>query len=264
MSFRYLKSARKIACIGRNYVDHVKELNNAIPKNPFFFLKPISSIITPTKANVVKREQGTSNTTFHGLNADGTNPSPIYIPKNVNVHHEIELALIMKANVSNVNPLRFSTKDLLESIQGVALALDLTGRNVQSDAKRSGLPWSIAKGYDTFCPMSEMVPLDKLPNVNSKDFQDSFRLKCFVNGELRQDGTSNLMLNSMAKIVSTISEAMSLEPNDIVLTGTPAGVGEIKPGDVIEGQLFYKNEKIVDMKFDCETKPGHYVYTSSV
>lgn len=264
MSFQYLKSARKIACIGRNYAEHVKELNNTIPKSPFFFLKPTSSIITPAKVNVAKEEQKNRNTTFHGLNIDGTNPSPIYIPKNVNVHHELELALVMKSNVSNVNPSTFSTKDLLESIQGVALALDLTGRNVQSDAKRSGLPWSIAKGYDTFCPISEMVPLNKLPDVNSKDFQDSFRLKCFVNGELRQNGTSDLMLNPMAKIVATISGTMSLEPNDIVLTGTPAGVEEIKPGDIIEGQLFYKNEKIVDMKFHCETKPGHYVYKPSV
>lgn len=263
MSFQYLKSARKIICIGRNYADHVKELNNAIPKNPFFFLKPTSSIVTPAKSNVVKGEKKHNYATFQGLNVDGTNPSPIYIPKNVNVHHELELALIMKSNISNVNPSDFSMKDLLESIQGVALALDLTARNVQSDAKRSGLPWSIAKGYDTFCPISEMVPLSRLPDVNSKDFQDSFRLKCFVNGELRQNGTSDLMLNSMAKIVSTISETMTLEPNDIVLTGTPAGVGELKPGDVIEGQLFYKDEKIIDMKFDCEAKPGHYVYESS-
>lgn len=263
MSYQYLKSVRKIICIGRNYADHVKELNNAIPKTPFFFLKPTSSIITPVQTDISNIKKQNSNATFTGLNADGTNPSPIYIPKNVNVHHEIELALIMKSNISNVNPSEFSVKDLLESIQGVALALDLTARNVQSDAKRAGLPWSIAKGYDTFCPISEMIPLNKLPNINSNDFQDSFRLKCFVNGQLRQDGTSDLMLNSMAKIISTISETISLEPNDIVLTGTPAGVGEIKPNDIIEGQLFYKDEKIVDMKFNCETKPGHYMYKSS-
>lgn len=262
MSFQYLKSARKIICIGRNYAAHIKELNNTTPKSPFFFLKPTSSVITPLKPSqsVVDHE---GNTTFTGLRDDGTNPSPIYIPKNVEVHHEIELALVMKANVSNVDSAHFSMQELLNSIQGVALALDLTGRNVQSDAKKAGLPWSIAKGYDTFCPMSEMITLDKLPQVNANDFQDSFQVKCFVNGELRQDGTTDLMLTPMAKMVSTVSEMMTLEPNDIVLTGTPAGVGEIKPGDNIQGQLFYKGDKIIDMTFPCEAKPGSYVYKSS-
>lgn len=264
MSFQYLKSARKIICIGRNYAAHIKELNNAVPKNPFFFLKPTSSIITPLQPGQSHKPLPNS-ATFNGLEEDGTNPSPIYIPQNVQVHHEIELALIMKSNVSNVNPTNFSIRDLLNSIQGVALALDLTGRNVQTDAKKAGLPWTIAKGYDTFCPMSEMVLLDDLPQgVSADGFQDSFQLKCFVNDQLRQDGTSDLMLNPMDKMVSTISETMTLEPNDIVLTGTPAGVGEIKPGDKIQGQLFYKGTKIIDMTFLCETKPGQYIYQSSV
>lgn len=264
MSFQYLKAARKVICIGRNYAAHIKELNNAVPKNPFFFLKPTSSIITPL-TNPASQKTIKDDITFRGLQQDGTNPSPIYIPKNVQVHHEIELALIMKNNVSNVNPTNFTMKDLINSIQGVALALDLTGRNVQSDAKKAGLPWTMAKGLDTFCPMSEMVPLKELPAViNESDFQDSFQLKCFVNGELKQDGTTDLMLNKMDKMVSSISEMMSLESGDIVLTGTPAGVGEIKPGDVIKGELLFKGDKIIDMEFECEAKPGNYVYKASM
>ncbi|CCK70804.1 Fmp41p KNAG_0F01360 [Huiozyma naganishii CBS 8797] len=257
MSFQYLKHARKIICIGRNYAAHVKELNNTVPKHPFFFLKPTSSIITP--------EPPRSNDSPRSVVTPGENRSPIYVPRGVQVHHEIELALVMKSTLSNVDPTTFMMEDLLPHVKGVALALDLTGRNVQSDAKKAGLPWTIAKGYDTFCPISGMVPLEQLtPRPTPETFQDAFRVSCAVNGTLRQDDSTSLMLNGMDKLVATIAQTMRLEENDIVLTGTPQGVGEIVPGDVISGSLHYNGAEIVHMSFDVQQKPGTYTYKASV
>ncbi|CCF56179.1 hypothetical protein KAFR_0A07450 [Kazachstania africana CBS 2517] len=252
MSFEYLNSVRKIVCIGRNYAEHIKELNNTVPKRPFYFLKPTSSIITPCGRKSAKKLNGA---TFQGLNEDGTNPSPIYVPANVQVHHEIELALVIGKYISNVDPRKYTMNDLLNSVTGVALALDLTGRNVQNDAKAKGLPWTLAKGYDTFCPISEMIPISRLDRL-----ENCFQLKCFVNGELRQDGSTSLMLNSLPKIVSSIAQSITLEPGDLVLTGTPAGVGELKTGDTISGELHYNNARIVEMAFDVENRPGTYEY----
>lgn len=258
MSFAYLKNARKVICIGRNYAAHIKELNNATPKQPFFFLKPTSSLITPIDQTHVRKilPKGSS---YHGLNGDGTNPSPIYVPNGVIIHHEIELALVMDKYISNVNPGEFKPEDVYDSISGISLALDLTARNVQDEAKKKGLPWSIGKGFDTFCPISQFIPKEQLKQ-DKDNLQGVFRLTCSVNGTKRQDGTSDLMLNSLHKIIQHISTMISLEPGDIVLTGTPAGVGELHPGDNVNGELYYNEKKLVDMSFDCEARPGPYVY----
>lgn len=261
MSFNYLKNARKIICIGRNYAAHIKELNNPTPKQPFFFLKPLSSVVTPIN-HLQHRKALPAGSSYHGLNEDGSNPSPILIPNGVVVHHEIELALIMDKYVSNVSPGDFKPQDVYDSISGISLALDLTARNVQDEAKKKGLPWSIGKGFDTFCPISKFISKEQLKS-DSHNLQDAFRLTCSVNGVKRQDGTSNLMLNSLHKIIQHISTMISLEPGDIILTGTPAGVGEIHSGDNIQGQLYYHGEKLVDMSFDCEKRPGPYFYSET-
>lgn len=258
MSFNYLKNAKKIICVGRNYAAHIKELNNLTPKQPLFFLKPLSSVITPINQSHLRKSLS-NGFSYNGMNEDGTNPSPILAPNGVIIHHEIELALIMNEYVSNVSPGEFHPKDVYESISGISLALDLTARNVQDEAKKKGLPWSIGKGFDTFCPMSEFIPKEQL-KLDSQNLQDAFRLKCSVNGVKRQDGTSDLMLNSLHKIIQHISTMISLEPGDIILTGTPAGVGELHPGDSIQGELYYHDKKLIDMTFGCERRPGPYVY----
>ncbi|SMN19816.1 similar to Saccharomyces cerevisiae YNL168C FMP41 Putative protein of unknown function [Maudiozyma saulgeensis] len=264
MSFRYLKSVNKIVCIGRNYAAHIKELNNAVPKHPFFFEKPTTSLITPLSSG--NKHIGQGEATFSKLKEDGTNPSPIYIPKNVNVHHEIELGLVMKNTISNISVDNFGLQDMLDNVAGFCLALDLTGRNVQSDAKKKGLPWFFAKGYDTFCPVSQMLTPEQIPgfrNTPLDQIHSKFQLKCYVNDELRQDGHLDLMLNPMHKIVGHIAEAVTLEAGDLVLTGTPAGVGQLQTGDVIRGQLFFGENLLVDMSFDCQDRPGNYEYKSS-
>ncbi|AQZ12734.1 FMP41 (YNL168C) [Zygosaccharomyces parabailii] len=258
MSFAYLKNARKIICIGRNYAAHIKELNNATPKQPFFFLKPTSSLITPIDQEHVRKQMPT-NFSYHGLNEDGTNPSPILVPKGVIIHHEVELALVMDKYVSNVSPGEFGPEDVYHAIRGFSLALDLTARNVQDEAKKKGLPWSIGKGFDTFCPISHFIPKEQLKK-DKQNLQDVFRLTCSVNGIKRQDGTSDLMLNSLHKIIQHISTMITLEPGDIVLTGTPAGVGELHPGDEVKAELYCREEKLVYMSFGCEARPGPYIY----
>lgn len=165
MSYNYLKAARKIICIGRNYAAHIKELNNSTPKQPFFFLKPTSSIVTPLSSSLVKTTRP-ANSTFNGLNEDGTNPGPIFIPRGVKVHHEIELALIVSKHLSNVTKMK--PEEVYDSISGVALALDLTARNVQDEAKKKGLPWTISKGFDTFMPISAIVSREKFSSKISK------------------------------------------------------------------------------------------------
>ncbi|CAB4253899.1 similar to Saccharomyces cerevisiae YNL168C FMP41 Putative protein of unknown function [Maudiozyma barnettii] len=264
MSFKYLKSVNKIVCIGRNYAAHIKELNNAIPKHPFFFEKPTTTLITPLSSAEQSASQDLA--TFTKLREDGTNPSPIYIPKNVNVHHEVELGLVMKNTISNISADKFGPQDLLDNVAGFCLAFDLTGRNVQADAKKKGLPWFFAKGYDTFSPVSQMLTPDEIPGFKETpldQIHSKFQLKCYVNLELRQEGHLDLMLNPMHKIVGHIAEAVTLQAGDLVLTGTPAGVGQLKSGDVIRGQLFFGDNLLVDMSFDCQNRPGSYEYKSS-
>jgi len=263
MSFEYLKDAKKIICIGRNYAAHIKELNNPTPKQPFFFLKPSSSIITPVTDSSIAPPHSkfaadsiSSVYTFQGLQANGTNPSPVYLPKGTEVHHEVEIALVLDKYISNAKP--GVEIPVLDYIRGVSLALDLTARNVQDEAKKKGLPWTIGKGFDTFLPMSELIPKEKL-NQNV-DFQKSFDLTCKVNNELKQSGNTDLMLNGFSKILQHISTMITLQPGDIVLTGTPAGVGPLVPGDVIECELFQNGEKLTEMKFDCVEKPGPYEF----
>ncbi|QEU60651.1 Fmp41 [Kluyveromyces lactis] len=258
MSYEYLNRAKKIICIGRNYAAHIKELNNATPKQLFFFLKPTSSLVTPVGPMSKSRLNPEESVTFNGLNEDGSNPGPIYVPKGTIIHHEVELALVVDKHLSNLNKESFGPEQVWDSISGVSLALDLTARNVQDEAKKKGLPWTIGKGFDTFCPISHFIPKEEL--FNKVNLQDSFRLSCSVNGQLRQHDSTSLMLNPLHTILQHISTMISLEPNDIVLTGTPAGVGELHPGDTIECELYQDDKLLVSFEFDCEQRPGPYEY----
>lgn len=231
MSFNYAKSARKILCIGRNYAAHIAELNNVKPQQPFYFLKPTSSIL----------QQGAG---------------PVLIPKGTVVHHEVELAVILNKTLKNLNPDAFSDKDALDAIDGYALAIDFTARNVQDEAKKKGLPWSIGKGFDTFCPLSSFIPKSKIP--------DPYNVELFlkINGETKQDDLTSLMIFPINKILSTMSSVMTLEKGDIILTGTPKGVGKVVPGDHIVAGLKVDGVEIEEGHLDLpvEQKPGPYVY----
>ncbi|MCL2761358.1 MAG: fumarylacetoacetate hydrolase family protein [Desulfuromonadales bacterium] len=191
----------KILCIGRNYVDHIKELENEIPSSPVVFTKPSTSVVY-------------------------NNGEVIIPPYSNNCHHEIELAVLIGKICKNISP-----EKAFEHIAGYGAAIDMTLRDVQDELKKKGLPWDIAKGFDTACPLSDFMPADKVNNPGNLDISLS------INGELKQSGNTSLMIHSIQQLVSYLSTVFTLEKGDIILTGTPAGVGRVVSGDRLFGKI---------------------------
>ncbi|KAL1859278.1 hypothetical protein Plec18170_002394 [Paecilomyces lecythidis] len=214
-------NCRKVMCIGRNYADHITELNNSRPKQPFFFLKPPSSILIPGQG-------------------------PVLRPKGVSLHYEVELGLVMGKTVRDLDP--EDHQGALDAIDSYVLAIDMTARNVQDEAKKKGLPWSIAKGFDTFLPISERIPKSAIP-----DPHDAF-LRLSVGDQLRQADSTGLMLFRIPRQLSDISRVMTLEPGDLILTGTPKGVGQVKPGDILRAAIEVNGKDIPEGKIEVEVK----------
>ena len=153
--------------------------------------------------------------------------SSIIIPKKSKcLHHEVELGIVIGKKCKNI-----SKNKAFDYVLGYLLALDITARDIQDIAKKNGLPWSIAKGFDTFAPISKVVLKEKVKNPQNLDIS----LK--VNGQLKQKSNTSFMIFSIEEIIEFISEIMTLEPGDLILTGTPEGVGEIKSGDIIEANI---------------------------
>ena len=194
-------SVGKIIGLGRNYLDHIRELGNKVPERAVIFCKPASSLL-----------------------ADG---GMIEIPGYSNdCHHELELALLVGKRGKHIQE-----KSSLEHLAGYAVALDLTLRDTQSELKSAGLPWEIAKGFDTSCPLSDFTAIEKVSNPNNLE------LCLKVNGEIRQQGNTAQMMRSVEQIIAELSTFFTLEAGDIILTGTPAGVSRIKTGDHLEGTI---------------------------
>lgn len=219
-------------CIGRNYADHVKELNNQRPKQPFFFLKPPSSILLPGEG-------------------------PILRPAGVNLHFEVELGLVMGKTLRDVDEDDINT--WMSAIEQYVLAIDMTGRNVQEEAKKRGLPWSIAKGFDTFLPLAGPVSKEVIRDPHDVELWLS------VNGQVKQQDSTELMLFRIGRQLSDISKVMTLEKGDIVLTGTPKGVGTVVTGDVIEAGIRQGGKEIEEarMKVDVKDRGGKYEFTET-
>ncbi|MDT8419154.1 MAG: fumarylacetoacetate hydrolase family protein [Desulfuromonadales bacterium] len=191
----------KIVCLGRNYLDHIRELGNRIPDRAVIFCKPASSLL----------ENG------------GTVTIP---PYSDDCHHELELALLI-----GVQGKQIKAEDALNHVAGYGVALDLTLRDLQAELKGKGLPWELAKGFDTSCPLSDFVPAEKVSDPNNLE------LTLKVNGAVRQQGNTKMMMRSVEQIVSEISEFYTLEVGDIILTGTPAGVSRMASGDHLVGSI---------------------------
>ena len=186
----------KIVCVGWNYRPHIVETDAVLPKEPIIFIKPPSCIIH-----------------------DG---ELIVIPEGVtNVQHEVELALIVGKRCKNV-----PEQSALEHISHVAVFNDITARDMQTSARDIGNPWSLAKGMDTFGPISEYVPIEGIDIT-------SLNLTLDVNGERKQIGHTKDMIFTPEFLISYISRFMTLEPGDIIATGTPEGISEIVSGDVV-------------------------------
>jgi 2-keto-4-pentenoate hydratase/2-oxohepta-3-ene-1,7-dioic acid hydratase in catechol pathway len=184
----------KIVCVGRNYRDHAKELGNEVPTEPLLFFKPPSSLLRPG-----------------GI---------IHIPAaSARVDFEGELALVIAKRATRLNP----DSDWRAVVRGYTLANDVTARDLQ---KKDG-QWTRAKGFDTFCPVGPWVS-DKI------DPTAGLTIETRVNGELRQQGSTADFIFSIPALLTYITAAITLEPGDLVLTGTPAGVGPLAAGDRVE------------------------------
>lgn len=191
----------KIVCVARNYAEHARELGNPVPDRAVLFIKPASSLL-----------------------ADGGTVSiPAYAS---DCHHELELAVLIGRTGKAI-----TEGEALGHVAGYGVALDLTLRDVQADLKAKGLPWEIAKAFDTACPLSAFVPAAMIADPQQ------LRLQLRVNGELRQDGTTAAMLRPVARLISEASGYFTLEAGDILLTGTPAGVGPLRSGDRVEALI---------------------------
>jgi 2-keto-4-pentenoate hydratase/2-oxohepta-3-ene-1,7-dioic acid hydratase in catechol pathway len=182
----------KIVCIGRNYVDHIKELDNEIPDEPVIFLKPNSSV-----------------------------SKEIYLSNNDAVHFEGEISFVIMSG----------------QIKGVGFGLDLTKREVQSKLKAKGLPWERSKAFDNSAVFSQFVSVHE--NVND------LRMELHVNGNITQKGGCELMLNKPVSIFDEAKRFLSFEDGDVIMTGTPKGVGPINEGDTFIGKIFEKENLIV-------------------
>ncbi|CAI7616268.1 hypothetical protein N7533_012844 [Penicillium manginii] len=222
-------NCRKVMCIGRNYADHIAELNNTTPKQPFFFLKPSSSILIP-------------------------GAGPVLRPKGVNLHYEVELGLVIGKTVRDLDP--EDKQGALDAIQSYILAIDMTARNVQEEAKKKGLPWSIAKGFDTFLPISQEIAKSRIPNPH-----DAF-LRLRVGNTERQADSTSLMLHQIHHQLAQISRVMTLEKGDIVLTGTPKGVGQVQAGDVMRATIEVDGKEIEEGRIEVEVqdREGRYEF----
>lgn len=191
----------KIACVGKNYLEHAKELGDVIPEKPVIFLKPSSSII------------------FSG--------EKIFYPEFSNsLHYETELVVLIGKTGKKIQ--RYNTYD---HIAGYAVGLDMTLRDLQSEAKRLGHPWTISKCFDTSTVLSEFVPASEIKNPNKLD------IKLWVNGELKQNDNTSSMIFSVEEIIEYLSFYFTLEEGDIIFTGTPKGVGEVKIGDRLIAEI---------------------------
>ncbi|BDX06069.1 fumarylacetoacetate hydrolase family protein [Planctobacterium marinum] len=192
--------AGKVVCVGRNYAEHIAELNNETPDEPLLFMK--------------------------GSNALVSFSDTLFIPTNALCHNEIELAFLIAQPITCA-----SVEQAHAAIAGVGLALDLTLRDKQSELRAKGLPWERAKAFDGSCPVSAFIPSEQL------DLQRDMNFSFWVNDELRQQGCSSQMIWSWSSLIAHISTIFSLYPGDVVLTGTPKGVGPLNPGDKLKASL---------------------------
>ena len=186
----------KIVAVGRNYVDHASEMGHEVPERPIIFLKPPTTVIGPLQSIRLP-------------------------PESSEVHHEAELAVVMGRVARDV-----AVEDVGPLIIGYTAANDITARDLQRRDRR----FTVAKGFDTFCPLGPVIDTEIDP-------QESLSIECRVNDELRQSGTTAEMVFGIGEIVSYVSRIMTLLPGDVILTGTPSGVGPIEAGDRVEVEI---------------------------
>ena len=200
----------KILCVGRNYKLHAEELKNEIPKEPVFFMKPETALI---KSNL-----------------------PFFYPDfSNNIHYEIEVVLRICKLGKHI-----SEKFAHNYYDKIGVGIDFTARDVQEECKKRGLPWEKAKAFDGSAAISPLFDKNTIENYDNIDF------KLDLNGKTVQNGNTSDMIFSFDSLISYISKYVTLKIGDIIFTGTPAGVGEIKIGDILE--CYFQNNKVLTIK----------------
>lgn len=191
-------SIGKLLCIGRNYADHAAEMERDVPEEPLVFLKPASAVVRTGQAVRLP-------------------------PHSQNVHHEIELVAVVGKEGRNI-----AEENALDHIAAYAVGLDMTARDLQDQAKEERHPWSVAKGFDTFAPLGPLTPAEEINDPQQ------LTLRLTVNGDVRQKASTRDMISSVAELVHHCSDIFTLNPGDLIYTGTPSGVGPVEDGDELE------------------------------
>ncbi len=192
---------RRVYCIGRNYAAHAIEMGHDPDReSPFFFQKNPNN-----------------------LDPSGEFPYP---PHSSDVHHEVELAVALKSGGTNI-----AIEDALDHVWGYAVSLDMTRRDLQGEAKKTGRPWEIGKAFERSGPIGPMHPASKVGHL------DHGRIELKINGAIKQDGDMNQMIWKVPEMISYLSEYFELAAGDIIMSGTPAGVGPVERGDTMEASI---------------------------
>lgn len=200
----------KIICIGRNYADHIKELNNERPDEPVIFTKPESAILK--------------------------NGEAFYYPDfSQDIHHEVEILVKISKMGKNIEE-KFAHKYYDE----IGIGIDFTARDIQAKLKAKGLPWDLAKGFDGSAPISEFLPKSEFADLTNLNFHLD------VNNEKKQEGNTAMMLYPIDTIIAFISRYFTLKTGDIIFTGTPAGVASVKIGDKLV--CYIESEKMLEFE----------------
>ena len=201
----------RIFAVGRNYAEHIKELNNERPDEPVIFTKPDTAILR--------------------------NQTPFYYPEfSRDIHHEVELVLRICKEGKNIQE-KYAGK----YYDAIGIGIDFTARDLQQKAKEKGLPWDIAKGFNGSAPVSDkFVPVAEFKNLKEINFSLT------INGGIRQQGNTSFMIFSFDYIISYLSKFFTLRTGDLIFTGTPKGVGPVQVGDILSA--FIENEKLLEFE----------------
>ena len=195
----------RIYCVGRNYAEHAQEMGFTGREPPFFFMKPADAVVVV--------DEGTTGTID-------------YPTLTSNLHHEIELVVAI-----GVGGRQIAAADAARHIWGYAVGLDMTRRDLQGEMKKQGRPWCIGKAFEQSAPIGPIVPIARTGELT----QGAISLS--VNGQMRQQGDLKDLIWNVAETIETLSKAWTLQPGDLIFTGTPAGVGAVVRGDVMEGRI---------------------------
>ncbi|MEO8224509.1 MAG: fumarylacetoacetate hydrolase family protein [Gammaproteobacteria bacterium] len=193
---------RRIYCVGQNYADHTREMGGDSSREPpFFFSKPADAVrVSPAEVP--------------------------YPPETGNLHHEVELVIALASGGGNIDPAA-----ALQWVFGYGVGIDLTRRDMQAAAKKAGRPWDMAKGFDASAPISNLMPAGRVGAIRNQS------ISLQVNGDLRQSGQVGAMIWSVPEIIAQLSRLVELKAGDLIFTGTPAGVGPVRPGDTLYAEI---------------------------